>query len=126
MKGSSFGATLRIIASSAATSALRGSSSWAIYSAGVSALSWPFMTSQAITRGHHFEIHPLRHRRFLLAGVFIGHHDLHQVLARAQLAAERKHSAAHQARGIGRALRERVAVRAGVKQLAVAEHTQLR
>src|ERR1035437_7006988 len=65
----------------------------------------PFMTSQAITPGHHFEIHPLRHRRFLLAGVFIGHHDLHQVLARAQLAAERKHSAAHQARGIGLALR---------------------
>src|ERR1035438_4907885 len=45
--GVSLGAVLRIRASSAATSLLRGSSSWPRYSAGVDALSWPFIFSTA-------------------------------------------------------------------------------
>src|ERR1035441_6911330 len=52
MNGVSFGAVLRISASSAATSLLRGSSSCARYSAGVDALSWPFIFSTAY-HGRH-------------------------------------------------------------------------
>ena len=43
MNGARLGAVLRISASSAATSLWRGSWSWARYSAGVDALSWPFI-----------------------------------------------------------------------------------
>lgn len=47
MNGSSFGAVLRMNASRAATSGLRGSSSVAMYSAGVETLSWPFMAAES-------------------------------------------------------------------------------
>src|SRR5712692_1250532 len=43
MNGFSLGAVLRISASRAAISVLRGSSSFAMYSAGVETLSWPFI-----------------------------------------------------------------------------------